>query len=378
MDIISIAFFFMGCFLFSYLERHFSFPYYRWFFIVPFCVLVAFRSLDVPDTEIYVNYYLLEDTDFRYYINYGFEFGFQAFTKIIKNIFDENYRIYFALITLTNLLLIDYALKKVITLFNVEQNEFKTETSSSEMLSNLQEKIYTIIPLTLYVAFFGLYLNAILLRVGIAFSLLILASSFAIHVKKKTDYIFIILLLILAYLFHTTALLGIIVVLIILFSKQLSFKTYLIISLIIGIIYFSNLTSRLGSTVFNFISSLNNLTLLSAKLGNYGGESLFAAEGVSMKFIFFWLMSFVLLFYGAPGRIYYKFLNVYVVGLAIFALMRRVLLVERVTDYFLLFSFVLFYLFLIRQNHFKFWMYYVGIILIQIIFVLRIINHSAG
>lgn len=375
MDLIYILIFFIGCFLLSLLERNFRIPFAKWIFILPFCLIIQSRSLFVPDTEIYMNYFLSEDSSLLNFNIYGFELAFQVLTKIIKKIVGEDFRMYFALMTLTNLLIIDYALKKIIKMFNNEQNESITE-NSPETLTTVQEKSYTILPLTLYVAFFGLYYNAIVLRVGIAFSLLILASAFAIKVKSKINYVYVILLLTLAYFFHSTALLGIIVILIILFSKQFSFRTYFIILLTIGIVYFSNLTSKLGSTVFNFITSLNNLTLLSAKLGNYGGESLFAAEGISMKFVFFWLMSFVLAFYGAHGKIYYKFLNVYIFGLAIFALMRRVLLVERVTDYFLIFSFVLFCLFLILQDNFKFWMYYVGLILIQAIFVLRITNQS--
>ena len=159
------------------------------------------------------------------------------------------------------------------------------------------------------------------------------------------------------------------------FSKQLSIKTYIWIFAVSGIVYFSNLTSRLGSSVFGFISSLNNLTVLSTKLGGYEGDSsMFISEGISMKFVFFWMMSFVLIRNVSSSKIYYKYLHVYLAGLAVFAVFRSVLLVERVTDYFLLFSFVLFYLFIIKQNSFKFWAYNFIIIILQLVFVLRITN----
>ena len=375
MDIISISFFFIGCFLFSYLERHFSFAYFRWFFIIPFCILIAFRSLDVPDTEIYVNYYLLEDTDFSYFSNYGFEIGFQFLTKLIKSIIGDNYQLYFALITLINSILIFNAVKRINQL---HQDEYKGLSNSAVVPTTESARFFSIILLTLYVAFFGLYFNSIVLRVGIAFSLVIFAVSYALKIDKKpADYIAVFLFVILSVLFHSTAILGFIIILIIFFSKEQSFKFYFILLSIIAVFYFLNLTSRLGGVIFNIIASLNAFTLLSDKLSNYGGaQSLFAAEGISIKFVFYWFMSFVLLFNDNHSKLYYKLFNVYLVGLAVFALMRSVLLVERVTDYFLLFSFLLFYLFLSQKTGLKFWMYYIGIILIQLVFVLRIINRN--
>ncbi len=74
--------------------------------------------------------------------------------------------------------------------------------------------------------------------------------------------------------------------------------------------------------------------------------------------------------------VYAKYLNVYLLGVVIFSLFRSVLLVERVTDYFLLFSFVLFFIFLLKQRNHKFWLYYVPLVLVQMVFVLRILNRE--
>lgn len=375
MDIISISFFFIGCFLFSYLERHFSFPHYKWFFIIPFVALVAFRSLDVPDTVFYLNYYLLEDTDFLHFVDYGYEFGFQILTKLVKSIAGENYQLYFAVITLINSILIVNAVKRI---DKINQKEFRLASESDVFQSTEHRHFFSIILLTLYVAYFGLYFNSIILRVGIAFSLIVFAVSYALKIDKKpVDYIVVFLFVLLSVLFHTTAILGFIIVLIIFFSKKQSFKFYVILLFAIAVFYFLNITSRLGGVVFNVIISLNAFTLLSDKLSNYAGsQSLFAAEGISMKFVFYWFMSFVLLFNDNQSKLYYKLFNVYIIGLAVFAILRSVLLVERVTDYFLLFSFILFYLYLIRQKSIKFWIYYIMIVLLQVIFVLRIINRE--
>ncbi|MCK9509123.1 MAG: EpsG family protein [Pigmentiphaga sp.] len=377
MSIVYVLVFFLTCFLFSYVERNQNISFLKWVFIVPFCVLVASRSIDVPDTDVYMTYFFNEDSSLIYYVDYGFEIGFQVLTKLLKNITEENFRIYFALITLLNLIVIDYAAKRIFSVFQKEQTEPTINSNLYEYQNDAtQGRHLSIIALTLYVAFFGLYVNAVVLRAGLAFSLMVLATSFAIDIRKKSDYIIIASLLLLAYFFHNTALLGVFIVLVLMFSKKFTLNTYLVFSVIIGVIYFVNLTPRLGSTVFDLILSLNNLTVVAYKLSEYGGASLFVSEGISMKFTFFWMISFILPMNDTSSKSYYKFLNVYFIGLAVFAFMRSVLLVERVTDYFLLFSFVLFYLYLIRQNNFKFWAYYIGMVLVQIVFVMRIINRE--
>ena len=120
--------------------------------------------------------------------------------------------------------------------------------------------------------------------------------------------------------------------------------------------------------------TLNEVTVLATKLSSYEGNVTQEIEGVSMKFMFFWIMSFFLIFYSINSKIYFKYLNVYLIGLLIFGLFRSILLIERVTDYFLLFSFVCFYLFLIMQKPLKFWLYFIPIVSVQLVFVLRITN----
>ncbi len=376
MNLIHIIIFILGCFMFSHIEKFYNIPFAKWVFIIPFCFLIANRSLDVPDTEPYFNYLINEDPSIIYFENYGYEAGFQMFTKISKFIVGENYNLYFTLITLTNLLIIDIALTRIFNIFCFEEDDTFKASNSLESVELLNK--YSILPLTLYVAYFGIYFNAIVLRVGMSLTFLVLASSFAIKPQKKIlDYLIIVALLFVSYSFHAIAVLGIIIILLLIYSKQQSLKIYIWICTLIGITYFSNLTFRLGDTVFGFITSLNTLAYLSGKLSAYGGDSaMFDVTKISMKFVFFWLMSFTLIFNQIKSKVYYKYFNVFITGLAFYALFRSVLLVERVTDFFLLFSFVVFYLFLIKQSALKFWFYYIMIVLLQLTFVLRITNHK--
>lgn len=377
MNTVYLIIFFFGSVLFSQLERYYKIPYIKWLFIVPFCLIIANRDISVPDTENYYGYLNSETAGLSEFLDYGFEIGFQTYTKILKSVIQENEIWYFALITISNLLIIEFSVKRISNIF---KDDYEKQNEDIEFLGGnrfFTDSHYSIIPLTLYVAFYGIYVNAIVLRQGIAFSILVYASTFAIKEYKNTwDYLLILLLILLAYLFHATAAIGILLILVIIFTKEFSTQTYLKIWIGIGVVYFTNLFSMLGNTAFSFASSLNVLSVLSTKLSNYEGGVTTAVEGVSMKFVFFWVMTFVLIINRLHSRVYFKYLNVLIVGLIFAALFRSVLLVERVSDFFLLFSFVLFYLFLLFQRPDKFWYYYISIILIQLVFVLRITNRE--
>ena len=375
MNILFLFLFIICCLFISHIERNYVVPYIKWVFIIPFCIIIAIRSIKVPDTEMYIEYFGLDHSDFFNFNLASFEIGFQFFTKLTKILLNENFTLYLGLITLINLIIVEFSVNRIGKLYLkelVKEKSFKDFNIENRFNINPS---YSILPLTLYVAFFGIYLNAVVLRVGITLSLVVLASTFAIKEKKsKLDYLLILLLLILGYLFHSTAIIGFLIILF-LFSKiKFSKKTYLGIWFFIGIIYFTNFSTWLGNTVFSFMLSLNEITVLATKLSSYEGNVIHEIQGVSMKFVFFWIMAFVLILKGLSSEIYYKYLNVYLTGLALFGLFRSVLLIERVTDFFLLFSFVIFYLFLLMQNKYMFWLFYIFIVVIQLTFILRITN----
>ena len=138
------------------------------------------------------------------------------------------------------------------------------------------------------------------------------------------------------------------------------------------------MSSQLGEKVFSRMLSLTSFTEFTTKLSNYEGSILYETDKVAFKYLFHWSMSLVLILDIRKERsvVYAKYLNVYLLGVVIFSLFRSVLLVERVTDYFLLFSFVLFFIFLLKQRNHKFWLYYVPLVLVQMVFVLRILNRE--
>lgn len=376
MNIFFLLVFFAGCFFVIYLERKSVIPFLKWCFIVPFCFILANRSIKVPDTEAYYDYfYDADSSSIDDFSHSSFEIGFQFFSKLIKLIVGDNFTFYLAIIVLLNLLIIDFATKRVSYLFRIEQENNNKKECFIGRNRFFINSYFSILPLTLYVAYFGIYLNAIVLRVGIAISLFVLATSYALKEKRTVfDTIIIISLFILGYFFHSTAVFGFLIMFVLFSNFMFSKKTYLFIWLLIGIIYFTNFSTWLANGVFSFMLTLNDLTVLATKLESYDGNVTHEIQGISMKFMFFWIMSFFLIYYSINSKIYFKYLNVYLIGLLIFGLFRSILLIERVTDYFLLFSFICFYLFLIMQRPFKFWLYFIPITFCQLIFILRITN----
>jgi len=376
MNIVILTVFILTCFLLTGIEREYVIPYLKWIAIIPYCLIVANRSLTVPDTESYFEYFTSTGSGFDDFGNSYFEIGFQIFTKILKFIFQGGFILYLGVITLFNLVIIDLSVTRVGNMFKYEQEE-GGGADSIRIMDNgfFNNPYFAVLPLTLYIAYYGMYVNAIVLRVGITFSLLFWASSFAIKERKNVaDYFMILFLCVLSYFFHSTALIGFLVVAILLLKISFTKMTYVYIWLFIGLTYFSNLSKWLANSVFSFVASLNELAVMAARISAYEDSLFDGVGGISMKFMFFWCMGLLLILNGFSSKIYSKYLNVYLVGLAIFALFRSALLVERVTDYFLFFSFVVFYLFLIMQWPRKFWVTYVPMVVIQLIFILRIIK----
>ncbi|WP_336664138.1 EpsG family protein [Elizabethkingia meningoseptica] len=371
MDIIILFAFVLICFLSISIEKRIQRSFSTILISILFCFIIATRNSHVPDTDGYIIYFNLEDSDLKNISNVvSYEIGFRFLTKILKNI-TENVQLYFAVITLLNLILINFSSKIIIKNYNYFVEKSQDNKSKIFFISSLI--------LLLYVAFYGIYLNAIILRAGIAFSFVFLSSSLALIPKKNLHhYLLIVVSLFIAYLFHSTAALGIIIVFILLFSKQFSRQWYISLLIITFFVYTFNIFSSLGIYIFSNIGGLlGGFSELSTKLGSYStGYGAFSADGFSLKFLFFLVMGFILSFNVSVKEniLYYKLLNVYCIGIFIAGLFRSVVLVERITDYFIFFSFILFYLFLIKRKTILFWGYLILIVTIQMIFVLRITN----
>jgi hypothetical protein len=190
---------------------------------------------------------------------------------------------------------------------------------------------------------------------------------------------------------HVTAtVFGGIVICLSFFTKRYSLKIYYIFWVVIGIIYLANLFGDWIAEFFNkrYISSILSVDIFqedfTKKMDYYAQDALVhgLSSSISFKFVFYWL-SCLLFFYKikhSPLLITAKYLNVYLFGLFLFAVSRNILLIERVTDYFLLFSVCLFSFYLSDRKAcggaVNYYLVLFAVIFVQVIFALRIINRE--
>ena len=273
MDAFVVILFFVGCFLLSAIELRYKIPFAKWIFIIPFCLLIANRSEFVPDTGAYMDFW---DELAAFEINeaIAFELGFQYYSSFLKFFIGDDVRLYFAVLTLFNLLLIDFSVFRIEQVLKREAEAGSGIVLYGNRLWRLTD--FSIIPLTLYVAFFGLYFNAIILRVGVAFSLLVFASVFAVKTNRRwVDYACLVALCVISYFMHATAVVAIPLLLVLLFSRKYPTQLYLWVWVIAGVIYFTNMSSQLGEKVFSRMLSLTSFTEFTTKLSNYEGSILY-------------------------------------------------------------------------------------------------------
>jgi hypothetical protein len=381
MNIWLVSIFFVYAVLIVELSRKSRFLWGVLGIAIPFIILIATRSNLVPDTQNYIDLYKgLFLSNFTEKVGV-YEMAWLILSRCIKFFAGNNYVIFFGVLTTINIIIIAFAARRLVR-------------QSNEIVRN--QYFFIALFTILYMAFFGLYYNAIVLRAGIALSLLVLATTYCVQAKKKKiDYLIIVFLIFISGNMHiTTTVLGGVVICLLFFTKQYSVKRYYLLWGIIGMVYFGNLFGGWISDIFNRgdISSILSIGLFqedfTKKMDYYAQDALIhrlafdARPTISLKFVFYWL-SCLLFFYKikhSPLLIAAKYLNVYMFGLFIFAFSRNILLIERVTDYFLLFSTCLFSFYLSDKKAYihtiNYYLVLFAVIFIQMIFALRIINRE--
>lgn len=351
-----------GAYLYRFSEKKIF-----WFFVAVFIILIGGRGLSVPDTKAYLEFYQqtlpFSILDIPLY---SYEVGFQLFTKLLKIVTNGSSFLYFGVIVFVNSYLL------FISFRNLRDVAYPKRTfpGKSYCKINLQEF------LLLYFSYWGLYYNSIVLRAGIAISILIYISTLlcvpCISLKK---WLIIFLLAIISCFFHVTAFLGIISLVVFYISKKLSMRSYMLLLFLVCMILFSKISVCIVGVLnrcMPVILSLIEDTDL-AKLQAYGGD-IDSSINISFRFLFCVFIGFFLIVVKNMPLYYYKYLNVYIGGLLLGALFSAIESFSRITDFFLIYSFILISMRLcivsrlkMRSGIFSF------IILMQFLFVYRII-----
>ncbi|WP_294168588.1 EpsG family protein [uncultured Clostridium sp.] len=315
-----------------------SMKFMFWIISIFFMLIVAYRSLKVPDTLAYIMEYKNIDNDIYY--SY-FEKGFIFISKIINIIVGADYKKYFFCIALINIILIRRVIKNYL-------------------------KFSIVTPLVLYISFYGFYFNAIILRAGLAFSFILLAWIVFDKNKIKACIFFVI-----AILLHSSSIFAVIGLVVFKMKKEISTRSYYIWLAIIGIFYFLKLGNLYSNILISFVDAyISNNRFI------YYIENMQYDNGISLRFILNYLIAIICVMYRkGKDEKYINLLNIYMIGLTITAMLSNIMLIQRVTDFFIAINFILLAV-IIENSKYKIkWItIYTISVTLNAIFVLRIIN----
>lgn len=139
-----------------------------WLFVIVLAIIIGGRSISVPDTDQYLEFYQLTLSSSILDIPlYSYEIGFQLLTKILKLITNGSSFFYFGIIVLIN----SYFLFKSFSCFT--DQSYPSKKSSGTLINQIKLQEF----LLLYFSYWGLYYTGIVLRAGIAMSILIYLST---------------------------------------------------------------------------------------------------------------------------------------------------------------------------------------------------------
>lgn len=332
-------------------------------------MIIAFRDMKVPDTEGYVEWYL-KDIGLLDFHNSPYEKGYTLFSRLFHIIFGNSFQLYFAVFPLLNFFLLS---KSSTIICNEYAVSGKIDSSSTSVPFSLCLLFLT------YFSFYGLYHNAIVLRAGVATTLIMLSLALFLRNGGKALFWPIIFFL-LALSFHTSVIVCLPMYWLIRHDLSINGGMYIIVLVGIIIIY---LLSPLFDMIMQPINQLfivlssSNYSELS-KFDYYNGTNTFSNAGISFKFIFYYLFGWIFVASNIRNNTWNRLLNIYLMGLLIWAVFRSVLWVERITDFYSFFYIVLAMIYAVqkRKNSLAQLLILVASF-IQIVFIYRIV-YSQG
>lgn len=307
-----------------------------------YIMIVSTRMINlVPDTKIYVLVY--ETLDISSFNGGTFNVGFLLLMKICQ-LLGLHYSVFFAIIAALNYAIVYRGCR--ILADNIEGQTFNYSVK--------KKKSYYCVFSAIYLPYFGFFYNCIILRQGIAMSLLILA--FAFLVEKK--YIYYMGTVILAILFHSSAVIG--------FSffffkegyKHMSSLKYL--AWWVGILCFW--LSHLGLLFIKILPAATRFVYHITGLSAFQRYEKFALRIRNAfwgkKELFFLCLGFLyaVLFYKKRNE---KLIFPFFVGISLAFLIEYMMISYRIVDYFLFFSVPLGFAYMIKKK--TTWVSYLGL-----------------
>ena len=326
---------------------------------------MEFRPITLPDNEAYVEWYKNSNyivTSFTKGLSLNQEIGFFYLLKFLRGIFGNNYQFFFITLAIINSVLMYFGSKSIIK-----------NTYHNNSIYSIEGKIsgrFIFLPLfILYLSYYGYMYNLVVLRAGIALSLLYFSVSLLLNNKRFYGILFFFISL----LFHQTAILGLFVILVSFISTNISKKKYLTILFILLILYIFQISKFMSTIDFNSLlgfSNKKNENIFGSYLAN---ES--AYGGYSFRTAVFLINTGVIILINSKNFVVRKLLNIVLFGVTLLVIFGSIQAFERATDFFIIFSFILYYLTLNgMQNLQKKYSFFIWIVITETIFFMRLVG----
>lgn len=284
-------------------------------------LLCATRSMESYDTFVYAPWYEKIQSIGLFQIDGAYGILFELFAKIVAKIFHGGYQVFFFLVSSFNLIAVYKAIMR---------DEMQRETA---MLSYL-----------FYLTFIGFYYSFIVLRQGLAITMVIMAYCELDRSKRKA-----LLLCIAGALFHESAIIAVLCVL--LYKSKFRLNRVAAYSLIVISLFFyvTHVTARfivpILQSILNILNRIDAFTFHKYIL--YFSQDSFT-DNVSILYVFYYLLTIILVhfIYRKHGEEMMEerdrfFININVIGLAIIGFFSATGAITRLAEYMVTCTYIL-------------------------------------
>ena len=295
--------------------------------VLVFSLLMAYRSLEIPDTFWYQNSFSELDAHQKYTFSlfqdnyrFGFEYGYIYFMQLFKRFISTDYRAFFFFCSIVISALFIYSVKSIYAYLVNEDNE---------------DVNYPLL-FCIYVSYFGLYYCGIAIRAGLAMGLILLGVVFAL--RKK--YIPAVLLLFVAFTLQRTSVVGVgLLISILFFRLKINKRVMMWIWLVIGVLIFSGISDLL-------VMLFNRSSLDYSRYLLRGGQASEAGIAVFLD----WIIGIIILLSIYEDERIARIFNIYLVGFVIIVFTMTIPGFNRISDYFTVMNIPMLYKFSTDRN----------------------------
>lgn len=267
-----------------------------------------FYSIDLSWNEIFSSGGLLKDNSIN---SINVEIGFKILMKI-GHILKFNFEMFCVFLSIIEVTIVLYALKKICRLTNIDFNIF--------------------LAILCFILYIGYYYQFIVLRQGISMCIAVVSLAFFIEGKKKSA----LLTCIISFLFHSSGIMSFFIILTYKLALKLNKKIYISLSIIMLLIFVTGLNMRL--TFFTDFLSLNLSNINSA----YSAYNSLYSSSLADYYnnVIYCIMCLIFACVNIPSsNVYWKYYNLVFLSLPIRLLLGSWSVGFRISEYCLIYVF---------------------------------------